>query len=207
MRPEVYDWLKKRFDYFVHLGVKGYKIDRGEEGEMPRSVENQHVILLNKLAAEGMAAVNGSDFFNFSRNANDTSRKYTAVWNGDTQPTLRGLAVSVKGLLRSGAINFPMWGSDTGGYLGPPDKELMARWLEFSAYSPMMEVLAGSQAHDLVRLRRGAGPDGATDGGSASRSDSNVAFADVRGHADRDADRAPAGLCVSLRCERGRHVG
>jgi alpha-D-xyloside xylohydrolase len=45
--------------------------------------------------------------------------------------------------LRCGAINFPMWGSDTGGYIGVPDKELFARWLEFSAYSPMMEVLIG----------------------------------------------------------------
>src|SRR5262249_43348840 len=36
-------------------------------------------------------------------------------------------------------------GSDTGGYINhpPPTKELFARWLEFSAYSPMMEVLIG----------------------------------------------------------------
>jgi len=31
----------------------------------------------------------------------------------------------------------------TGGYIGRPDKELFARWLEFSAYSPMTEVLLG----------------------------------------------------------------
>jgi alpha-D-xyloside xylohydrolase len=49
----------------------------------------------------------------------------------------------VKLALRCGAINFPMWGSDTGGYIGRPDKELFARWLEFSAYSPMTEVLIG----------------------------------------------------------------
>ena len=38
-----------------------------------------------------------------------------------------------------------MWGSDTGGYINhpPPTKELFARWLEFSAYSPMMEILIG----------------------------------------------------------------
>ncbi|HZQ90678.1 MAG TPA: TIM-barrel domain-containing protein [Terriglobales bacterium] len=143
MRREVYDWYRKKLDAFVDLGIKGYKIDRGEEGEMPRSVENKHAILMEKLAAEGLMARNGPDYFNFSRNANDASRKYTAVWNGDTRATWGGLAVSVKGLLRSGAINFPMWGSDTGGYIGVPDKELFARWLEFSAYSPMMEVLVG----------------------------------------------------------------
>ena len=36
-----------------------------------------------------------------------------------------------------------MWGSDTGGYLGDPDKEVFARWMEFSAYSSMMEILIG----------------------------------------------------------------
>lgn len=142
-RPEVYAWFKQELDEYVRLGVKGYKIDRGEEDEMPLSVENVNAILLPKLAAEGLAARNGNDFFEFSRNANDTARKYTAVWNGDTRPTFEGLAVSIKNGLRSGAINFPMWGSDTGGYLGNPDKELFARWLEFSAYSPMMEVLIG----------------------------------------------------------------
>jgi alpha-D-xyloside xylohydrolase len=36
-----------------------------------------------------------------------------------------------------------MWGSDTGGYIRVPDKEVFARWLEFSAFSPMMEILIG----------------------------------------------------------------
>lgn len=79
----------------------------------------------------------------FTRNTNDTARKYTAVWNGDARSTFGGLAASVKNALRSGMINFPMWGSDTGGYIRVPDKELFARWLEFSAFSPMMEVLIG----------------------------------------------------------------
>lgn len=33
--------------------------------------------------------------------------------------------------------------SETGGYIRFPEKELFARWLEFSAFSPMMEVLNG----------------------------------------------------------------
>jgi len=93
--------------------------------------------------AEGLSKVNGTDYFTFSRNANDTARKYTSIWNGDTHASFAGLEVSVKNALRCGVINFPMWGSDTGGYLGNPDKQLFARWLEFSAFSPMMEVLIG----------------------------------------------------------------
>ena len=142
-RADVYGWFKGQLDIYVRQGIRGYKIDRGEEDELPRSLENLNAILIPKLAAEGLNAAYGSEYFNFTRNVNDTARKYTAVWNGDTYCTFGGLAISVKNALRSGAINFPMWGSDTGGYIRVPEKEVFARWLEFSAFSPMMEVLLG----------------------------------------------------------------
>src|SRR5579859_916299 len=142
-RPEVYSWFKDKLSAYVHLGIKGYKIDRGDEDEMPPSVENQNAILFPKLAAEGQSEVNGNDYFIFSRNANDTARKYTSIWSGDPWNNFAGLQMAIKNGQRSGAIDFPMWGSDTGAYFAVPSKELLARWFEFSAYSPMMEVLIG----------------------------------------------------------------
>jgi alpha-D-xyloside xylohydrolase len=141
--PQAYNWFKDKLNEYVRLGVRGYKIDRGEEDELPLADENLNAILFPKMAAEGLSDSHGNDFFMFTRNVNDTARKYTAVWNGDTRSTFAGLEVSVKTALRSGAINFPMWGSDTGGYIRVPEKELFARWLEFSAYSSMMEILIG----------------------------------------------------------------
>ncbi len=141
--PDAYAWFKDKLNEYVRLGVKGYKIDRGEEDEIPLAEENLNAILFPKMAAEGLRDTNGDDFFMFTRNVNDTARKYTAVWNGDTRCTFAGLEVSIKNGLRSGTINFPMWGSDTGGYIRVPEKELFARWLEFSAFSPMMEILIG----------------------------------------------------------------
>jgi len=141
--PAAYDWFKEELEKYVKLGIRGYKLDRGEEGEMPVTFQNLHAILFTKLAAESLESAYGKDYIILTRNVNDTGRKYTAVWNGDTRPTFLGLAVSVKTAQRAGAIDFPAWGSDTGGYLGKPDKELFARWLEFSTYSPIMEVLNG----------------------------------------------------------------
>lgn len=141
--PAAYNWFKDKLDEYVRLGVKGYKVDRGEEDELPLADENLNAILFPKMTAEGLSEAYGSDFFQFTRNLNDTARKYSAVWNGDTRSTFAGLEVSIKTALRSGAINFPMWGSDTGGYIRVPEKELFARWLEFSAYSSMMEILLG----------------------------------------------------------------
>ena len=144
-RSEVYDWFKDKISAYVRLGVRGYKIDRGEEGEMPEAAENKLSVLFPKLSAEGLSDAFGQDYFIFSRNATDTARKYTAIWNGDSWSSFQGLEVSIKTGLRSGLINFPMWGSDTGGYFAPPskDKELLARWFEFSAFTPMMEVILG----------------------------------------------------------------
>jgi len=162
-REEVSTWFKDRLNGYVRLGIKGYKIDRGEENEMPDSFQNQQAVLLPKLAAEGMSAAYGNDFFLFSRNANDTSRKYTAVWNGDSWSTFGGLQTSLKNALRSGIINFPMWGSDTGGYFAPPqpDTDLLARWLEFSAFSPMMEIILGPKRtlwddydHEVIEIAK-----------------------------------------------------
>lgn len=138
-----YNWFKSELNAFVNLGIKGYKIDRGEEGEMPNSAQNENVYLFAKMTAEGMAAVNGNDYLIFERCAYDKGRKYLGVWSGDPDATFGGLAVSIKNGLRSGAINFPFYASDSGGYIGNPTKELFARWLEFSAYCPMMEALNG----------------------------------------------------------------
>jgi alpha-glucosidase (family GH31 glycosyl hydrolase) len=135
-RPEVYDWFRSKLDEFVDMGIKGYKIDRGEEGEMPLSAQNEVTYNFHRLSAEGLAAKNGDDWFMFARSAFDKSRQYVAVWNGDTDATFSGLRMSIKNGLRSGMINFPFWGSDIGGYIGGLifTKELFARWFEFGAY-------------------------------------------------------------------------
>jgi alpha-D-xyloside xylohydrolase len=145
-KPEAYAWFKEQLDPYVKIGAKGYKIDRGEQNEHPDAVQNANVTLFHKLAYEGMTAQHGDQVFSFARNVYDTGRKYAAIWNGDTPMTWKGLTYSVLTGLRSGAIVMPMWGSDTGGYVqapaGPPE-ELFMRWLEFSAFSPMMEVVMG----------------------------------------------------------------
>ncbi|KAF2186991.1 glycoside hydrolase family 31 protein [Zopfia rhizophila CBS 207.26] len=127
--PAAYEYFEKRLEYFPSIGVKGYKIDRGEEEEMPKW--------------------GGSKFYNFARSAVDRSRARTAIWNGDARATFTGLAYSVASGIRSGIISFPIWGSDTGGYVRGqgamnPTEELWARWMWFSAFSPVYEFMLGT---------------------------------------------------------------
>jgi MYXO-CTERM domain-containing protein len=143
---DAYKWLQDKHDAFAALGVKGYKIDRGEQGEHPDAVQNENVTLYARLTREGLRAHHGDDVLVFARNVCDSGRQHAAVWNGDSQADFTGLRYSIAAGLRSGAIVMPIWGSDTGGYLrggGGPSEEVFARWLGFSAMSPMMEVLIG----------------------------------------------------------------
>jgi alpha-D-xyloside xylohydrolase len=143
-RPDACAWFEKKLDAFAALGVKGYKIDRGEEAEMPDAVQNRLVTAFARLAKEGLEDRHPGDSFEFTRDVYDTGRRWTAVWNGDTDSTWGGLAASLKHALRCAAIDMPMWGSDVGGYhTGRPTKELFARWLELGAYSTLMEVKVG----------------------------------------------------------------
>ena len=54
-KPEAYAWFKEKLDAYAKLGVKGYKIDRGEQGEHPDAVQNANVTLFDRLAYEAMA--------------------------------------------------------------------------------------------------------------------------------------------------------
>jgi alpha-glucosidase (family GH31 glycosyl hydrolase) len=162
--PAAYSWLKNQLAFFADLGIAGYKVDRGDEGEQSFAVESENQRLFLQLARETVRGVRGDDVWLFARDLNDTARTAAGVWNGDANSDFQGLRYSMLSGLRSGLINLPMWGSDTGGYnrsATTPDGELFARWFELSAYSPFMEVLIGDHhtpwydyEPDLVRIAR-----------------------------------------------------
>ncbi|KAI9707856.1 MAG: hypothetical protein M1820_004462 [Bogoriella megaspora] len=146
--PAAYDYFKQRLSYFPSVGVKGYKIDRGEEGEMPVYEQNIQQTLFEQLCYETMVSKYGpSNFYNFARSVVDRSRSRSNIWNGDSQSNFTGLAYSVTSGIRAGLVGFPVWGSDTGGYvrgLNDPTEELWARWMWFSTFSPVYEIMIGT---------------------------------------------------------------
>lgn len=86
-------------------------------------------------------------FYTFTRNVVDRSRSKTNVWNGDSHSNYSGLAYSVTSAQRAGLMGFSTWGSDTGGYIrgtNDPSQELWARWMWFSAFSTVYEIMVGT---------------------------------------------------------------
>lgn len=148
--PAAYDYFLEKLAFYGKIGVKGFKVDRGEEHEMPDAEQNVQMTLFQEICHKAMTKAHGTNFYTFSRSVFDRSRNLTAVWNGDAQATFTGLRYSVASGIRAGLLGFAQWGSDTGGYLrdnfgniGAPSEELFARWMHFSALSPMYEVLIG----------------------------------------------------------------
>ncbi|MGC8580029.1 MAG: TIM-barrel domain-containing protein [bacterium] len=107
-------------------------------------------------------AANGADnFFIIARTGTIGSQSYVdAIWPGDldnnfssntmyfTQPAadgtlpgyVGGLKSAIFGGINLGIVGFPFYGSDIGGYRGgTPTEEVMARWIEFGAFSPIMQ--------------------------------------------------------------------
>ena len=126
---------------FLLYGVRGFKLDRGDENEMPRRELNfSNRYLLQKIGELLRSHYQGDQLL-IARAAYDTARKHSIVWSGDPKSTFEGLRISLLAALRAGLILFPFSGSDTGGYVHKTNKELFLRWLAVSAYTPLLEIL------------------------------------------------------------------
>lgn len=147
--PEAYNYSRDKLTEFVtKMGIAGFKIDRGEEHEMPDDEQNIQQPLYLKLCEEVMQAARGvaGAYYNFARSAFDRDRSHVAIWNGDSFATFLGLQYTVASGIRAGLLGFSHWGGDTGGYVranGGPTEELFARWMHFSAWTPMYEIMVG----------------------------------------------------------------
>ena len=104
--------------------------------------------LFQELCYRAMSAVWGDgNFYSFSRSAFDRARSKTAIWNGDSTADFTGLRYSVASGIKAGLLGFSQWGSDTGGFRrsnSTPTEEVFARWMHFSALSPMYEIMVGT---------------------------------------------------------------
>ncbi len=83
----------------------------------------------------------GDDFFVMPRAAYTGTSPYAVLWGGDIGGTQEGLRASIIGVQRAAVMGYPNWGSDTCGYNQQLlEQEVCARWLAFSAFTPIMEV-------------------------------------------------------------------
>ncbi|HEV2594407.1 MAG TPA: TIM-barrel domain-containing protein [Sphingomicrobium sp.] len=64
-------------------------------------------------------------------------QRYAATWTGDNSSTWDHLRLSVEQLINLGLSGFSYSGSDVGGFTGGPSPELLTRWFEVAAFTPV----------------------------------------------------------------------
>jgi alpha-D-xyloside xylohydrolase len=160
--PAAQSWWRDKVAAFVRTyGIQGIKLDRGEEhipseatdvwadGRTGREVRNEYPTLQAKIHHDALASVFGDDFVLFSRPAYSGTQHWSTFWGGDIPGsenfgsgagTDLGLRSAIISQQRAAFMGIPIWGSDTGGYYEFKDREVFARWIEFSAFSGLMEI-------------------------------------------------------------------
>jgi alpha-glucosidase (family GH31 glycosyl hydrolase) len=161
--PAARDWFRDRLAAFLAAyDIDGIKLDRGEEhiasestdvwadGRTGREVRNAYPTLQAQMHNEALAAAHpDGDFVLFSRPGYTGTAQYAVFWGGDIpgsedfgfgKSTDLGLRSAIISQQRAAFMGFPIWGSDTGGYYEFKDREVFARWIEFSAFSGIMEI-------------------------------------------------------------------
>lgn len=164
--PDAYAWLKERMRTgMVENGLGGWMADYGEYIPPTGLVHSGNAIsahcalpvLWAKLNAELIDETGQrGKVLAFHRSGGTGSNRYaTAYWAGDQNPTFDkhdGLASSITALITSGISGMSINHTDVGGFttLITPvyklarKKEVMLRWMEYAAFTPIFRTHDGA---------------------------------------------------------------
>lgn len=95
---------------------------------------------------EGMLSTGRTDVVTLNRSAWAGSQRYgAALWSGDIETDFACLRRQVAAGLNVAVSGLPWWNTDIGGFHGgdpssPAYREVMVRWFQFGAFSPIMRL-------------------------------------------------------------------
>lgn len=69
-------------------------------------------------------------------------QRYAVTWTGDNNASWEHLKLSVQQLINLGLSGFSYGAADVGGFTGGPSPELLTRWYEIAAFTPVFRVHA-----------------------------------------------------------------
>jgi alpha-glucosidase (family GH31 glycosyl hydrolase) len=160
--PAAQAFFREKLRAFVSTyGFDAIKLDRGEEhipsaatdvwadGRNGREVRNAYPVLQAMIHHDALAAARPGDFMLWLRAGYTGAQRWGIAWGGDIPGseafgfgpgTALGLRSAIVSQQRAAFMGYPVWGSDTGGYYQFKDREVFARWLQFSAFSGLMEI-------------------------------------------------------------------
>ncbi len=162
--PDAYDWYKGLIKKnLIGLGLSGWMADFGEylpvdcvlySGADPWKIHNEWPAIWAKLNREAVleSGKEGEVFFFTRAGYTGTIRESTMMWTGDQHVDWSlddGLASVIPATLSLAVCGYGLSHSDVGGYttIGPitRTRELLMRWEEMNAFSPLMRSHEGNR--------------------------------------------------------------
>jgi alpha-glucosidase len=107
-------------------------------GSTHEEIHNVYGHYMAEATYEGLKKTTGKRPFVITRACFAGTQKYSCVWTGDNQSNWSSLQMALPQLLNLGLSGMPFVGTDIGGFGGDCPSELMNRWVEFGAFSPLM---------------------------------------------------------------------
>jgi len=170
------DWWGSLYKDFIADGFAGFWNDMNEPAvfETPTKtmpIDNLHRVDSDDFAArdathaeihnvygmqntrgtyEGMLRLRaGVRPFVMTRASYAGGQRYSATWTGDNSSTWDHLRLCVQQLQSLGLSGFTYSGCDVGGFVGGASPDLLTRWYEVAAFTP---VFRNHSAHDAPRM-------------------------------------------------------
>ncbi len=118
-------------------------------------VHNLYGAMMTRSTSEGLERLLDHRFLLFSRSSYIGASRYGGVWTGDNSSCWEHLMLNVRHAASLNMCGFLYSGADTGGFCGNADRELLLRWLAFSAFTPLMRNHTSSFTKDQEAYRFG----------------------------------------------------
>lgn len=151
-------WSKVRDNYLAY-GISAYWLDACEPELKPGFQENLRYWAGPGLEVgtlyprensrtfhEGLRAAGESEVITLNRSAWAGSQRYgAALWSGDIGTDFATLRRQIAAGLNTALSGIPWWNTDIGGFHGgdpddPAYREVLVRWFQFGALSPLMRL-------------------------------------------------------------------
>ncbi len=161
-------FYKMLSDSMFHFGINSIWLDGSEPENKPnedfetgmgefRYLANSYSLMVTKAMYEGKRAEFPEErVMNLTRSAFSGQQRYGAVtWSGDVQATWKQFREQIAAGLNITMAGIPYWTHDAGGffrdskslnprydsqYTNPEYIELLSRWFQFGAFSPMFRI-------------------------------------------------------------------
>jgi alpha-glucosidase len=160
-------WWGEQYRGFINAGIAGFWNDMNEPAvfnnpgkTMPldnvhriaepgfaeraashEEIHNIYGMLNTRATFEGMQRLRPDERpFVMTRASAAGGQRYAVTWTGDNSSTWNHLKLAITQMLNLGMSGFAYSGADVGGFKGTPSPDLLTKWIEVAAFTPIFRV-------------------------------------------------------------------